>query len=196
MLRRTGVVFMGVGGVALIALSLFGIDRAPDTPGGGETAMSLSDPAETTEERSAAAGNPSGNDDAVAALDPDAGVIAEAIAAARASLPAALNIMIAPPADVTDFALRVAVAHDGGTEHLWMRDCSMGFEEFRCTAANDATATAIRSGDPFTFNAETITDWMYEAKGRIHGGYTIRAMLPSLPSAQAEAIAAQLAPLP
>lgn len=66
------------------------------------------------------------------------------------------------------------------------------------TVANDPVHVRhiVKLGDRYSFALQQNSDWMYYEGDVIHGGYTIRVLLPRLPKEQADAFKAVLAPLP
>lgn len=94
-------------------------------------------------------------------------------------------------------SIKVAVPHEYGAEHLWMTGCkSADAQSFDCVVSNEPVDVALKLGSRYRFERADISDWMYRQNGRIHGGYSIRALLPTLPTEQAEAMTTMLAPLP
>jgi len=94
-------------------------------------------------------------------------------------------------------SIKVAVPHASGAEHLWMTGCkSADAQTFECTVSNEPVQVALKLGARVSFDRAAISDWMYRQDGKIHGGYSIRALLPTLPVQQAEDMTAMLAPLP
>lgn len=94
-------------------------------------------------------------------------------------------------------SIKVAVPHDLGSEHLWMTGCqSVDAQSFDCVVSNEAVSVPLKLGSRYRFERAAISDWMYRQNGKIHGGYSIRVLLPTLPAQQAQAMTAMLAPLP
>jgi len=94
-------------------------------------------------------------------------------------------------------SIKVGVPHSTGVEHLWMTGCkSADAQVFECIVSNEPVQVALKLGTPVSFERSAITDWMYRQDGKIHGGYSIRAMLPTLPAQEAAEMTAMLAPLP
>lgn len=94
-------------------------------------------------------------------------------------------------------SIKVGIPHDQGSEHLWMTGCqSADAQRFACTVSNDPVDVPLKLGARYSFDREMISDWMYRQDGKINGGYSIRALLPTMPADQIEALTAMLAPLP
>ena len=93
-------------------------------------------------------------------------------------------------------SLKVAVPKpDGGAEHLWVESFTSNREGFVGVIANDPVVVSLNRDDRYKFSRKQITDWMFWKDGKIHGGYTLRAMLPRLPKEEADELRALLAPL-
>jgi uncharacterized protein YegJ (DUF2314 family) len=94
-------------------------------------------------------------------------------------------------------SIKVAVPHATGSEHLWMTGCkSADVQSFDCVVSNKPVDVPLKLGSRYRFQRASISDWMYRQNGKIHGGYSIRVLLPTLPAQQAQAMTAMLAPLP
>lgn len=120
----------------------------------------------------------------------------QAIADARSTLP--LFFEQSSDKDPSVSMLKVGVPYAEGVEHIWMSYCrATQGSALACVFANDPQNIPYKLGDTYTFGLGDISDWMwFDEHGRIHGGYTIRAMLPKLPADQAAGLREQLAPLP
>ena len=120
-----------------------------------------------------------------------------AIRAAQDSLP----IFFGSLDQAKDAAIKVAVpvVGDGPAhEHLWMAECGPSTtKDLACLIANEPEFVALKQGYPYHLTLDQITDWMFfDGAGRIHGAYTLRAMLPYLDEGEAAAYQTRLAPLP
>ena len=83
-------------------------------------------------------------------------------------------------------------------EHIWMSACrATGDESYACIVDDDPETRNLRLGDRYAFGREEISDWMYvDAKGKINGGFSIRAGLAMMDEAERAATIRRLAPLP
>jgi len=94
-------------------------------------------------------------------------------------------------------SIKVSVPHANGSEHLWMTGCkSRDAESFDCVVSNEPVDVALKLGSRYQFARSSISDWMYRQDGKIHGGYSIRELLPKMPADQAAHMTTMLAPLP
>jgi len=94
-------------------------------------------------------------------------------------------------------SVKVSIPHGRGVEHLWMTGCEAhGSDMFECAVSNEPQHVKLRLGVRYRFHGDAISDWMYRQDGKIHGGYSLRALLPTMPAEQADVMKAMLAPLP
>ncbi|MEM7523532.1 MAG: DUF2314 domain-containing protein [Pseudomonadota bacterium] len=124
--------------------------------------------------------------------------MAAAMLAARATLPGFV-IRAADPEEGAAF-LKVGVPSDNPEaplEHIWMAQCEFWPSGIQCIVANEPQTGVVSFGEVYDVKHEVISDWMIEAKdGRIHGAYTLRAMLPEMTETEAASYTSRLAPLP
>lgn len=102
---------------------------------------------------------------------------------------------------VTEASLLVTVVApdlDDGFENVWMSRCrETNPGRFTCIVDDSPLTRHLRLGDRHAFERDAIADWRYvDAVGRIHGGYSIRANLPTMEETERAAIIPRLAPLP
>ncbi|MEM0970650.1 MAG: DUF2314 domain-containing protein, partial [Verrucomicrobiota bacterium] len=95
--------------------------------------------------------------------------------------------------DADSFAIKVPITDTHGTEHFWLTDITYDDGSFTGRIGNDpGIVKGVTFGQSWTVKKGELSDWMYVRGDRIHGGFTIEALLPSFPPEQAEAIRAQL----
>ncbi|MEL6235508.1 MAG: DUF2314 domain-containing protein [Pseudomonadota bacterium] len=131
-----------------------------------------------------------------AADDP---VMSSAITRARATLPDFLDRVADPDTRMHSPVLKIAyTTPSGGGEHVWVDRLSIGVDgTLSGHIANDpVNLPQIRFDDHVQIDLSRVSDWGYAQDGLLHGYYTLRAMLPRLPTADAAAYRAVLAPLP
>ena len=132
--------------------------------------------------------------DPFVAYEPNDPEMNAAIKSARATLD---TFLASPEFELDTAALKAALPHDNGAEHIFMLDVRRDGDLFEGTIGNAPVyLPGLRQGDRHRFGYDQISDWTYSTGGKIHGGYTVRAMLSRLPQAEADALAARLAPLP
>lgn len=134
----------------------------------------------------------------VAADDP---TMTAAIQEAKKHLPRFLEKLQTSPETWQNPALKVGLEGAGGAiEHIWVT----GFQEvsplkFEGYLNNEpVNLPGLSAGDMVEFTADQISDWSFLENGRGYGFYTVRALLDTLPAAQAEQMRAFLSeePLP
>jgi uncharacterized protein YegJ (DUF2314 family) len=117
----------------------------------------------------------SGNDD-----------LAAAISKARSELPAVLQRFIAGELPDAGFTVKVPIKDGESTEHFWLSDTTYADGQFSGVIdADPQSVTTVRRGDRWTASVEDVNDWMYIANQKMHGNYTLRALLPKMPPHEA-----------
>ena len=123
-------------------------------------------------------------------------VIAEAVARARATLPLFWERLENPARNEENFAVRLRYATAfGGTEDLWAVDAEREGDSVAATidgAPRDVPDLA--HGQRVKVPLSRLVDWYFFRDGKMHGGQTIRAMLPALPKRERDKFEAMLAP--
>lgn len=142
---------------------------------------------------------PAAAQDPVEQVRQDDPAMVAAIEGAQATL--AYFFQRAGDQDVLDPAIKVAVPYEAGEdarEHIWMNDCGPSPDaDLACIVANEPITKLVERGGVHHLYVDEISDWMYfDEQGLIHGGYTLRALLPRLPADQAAGYRDRLAPLP
>lgn len=142
----------------------------------------------------AASAEEGGGDDRTVMVQKDDAVMERAIADARASLDRFLALAAAPPAATGGFALKVAIRDGDNVEHMWLTPFEPRADKFVGMINNDPELVKnVKAGKPFVFRREDITDWMYQQDGKLHGGFTTRALIARMPEAEAAPYRAMLA---
>lgn len=117
----------------------------------------------------------------------------EAIAKARATLPRALATIAEGRGE--GFTVKFPVEDNGEVEHFWLSNTVIHHDHFSGTQEEEATTvTNVQAGQPFSVPASEISDWMFVRGGKMHGNFTLRAMLPSMPPEQRARYEPHLAP--
>ncbi len=135
--------------------------------------------------------------DSVVNVSTEDAAVNRAIRDGRATLPAILAQMADPPAGTSAYSLKVAVPKPGGgDEHIWMTDCTGLPDAIACLLANEPMYVDLDPAARHAVPTDAISDWSYEAGGKIHGNYTARVLVERLPAEEAAALKARFAPLP
>ena len=115
---------------------------------------------------------------------------------AQASLSSFLEKAANPAPGTENYAVKVKIQDEYGVEHFWVTPFLETPTGFKGMISNDpAVVRKVRAGQSYEFTREDVSDWMYMKDGKIHGGYSIRALLPSLPKKEADQYRAMLAEL-
>jgi uncharacterized protein YegJ (DUF2314 family) len=84
-----------------------------------------------------------------------------------------------------NFTVKVAVKDAGVTEHFWLSETTYSDGRFSGIIDADPSTSIIKRGDRWTAPIEDVTDWMYTRNQKMYGNYTLRALLPGMPSDEA-----------
>jgi uncharacterized protein YegJ (DUF2314 family) len=115
-----------------------------------------------------------------------------AIARARRELGWFLGEMAA--GNGSDWSVKVPVADGGKVEHFWLT--SIVYRDGKFTGLignNPGVVSNVSFGDEWTVGWSQISDWMFVRDGKIHGNYTMRPLLKTLPPEKARQLHAMLA---
>jgi uncharacterized protein YegJ (DUF2314 family) len=93
-----------------------------------------------------------------------------------------------------DHAVKAPIKDENGTEHFWLTDLTYKNGEFEGTINNDpGIVKNVKLGQKYKIKKEDISDWMYMKNGKMHGNYTMRPLLKTLPPDEAAKFKAMLA---
>lgn len=93
-----------------------------------------------------------------------------------------------------NFAVKAPVRDGEKVEHFWLTGLTYTDGVFTGTINNDPGAVSnVKLGDPRSVPRGEISDWMYMKDGKIHGNYTMRPLLKTLPPDEAAAYRSLLA---
>ncbi len=112
--------------------------------------------------------------------------LAAAVARARRELPAVLQRLIAGELQDAHFTVKVPIKDEQFTEHFCLSDTT--FADGRFSGVIDAdpnSVSTVKRGDRWTATVEEVTDWSYAHNQKMHGNYTMRALLPKMPPHEA-----------
>lgn len=89
--------------------------------------------------------------------------------------------------DGEDFAVKAPIEDKGKTEHFWLADVAFRDGEFHGTIGNDpGIVSNVKFGQKWTIKKDDISDWMFMRDGKMHGNYTMRPLLRTMPKAEAD----------
>lgn len=89
--------------------------------------------------------------------------------------------------DGSDFAVKVPIEDGDKTEHFWLTDISYGDDEFEGKIGNDpGVVSNVSFGQVVKVPKREISDWLFMRGGKMHGNYTLRPLLATMPEADAD----------
>jgi len=145
------------------------------------------------------------SDEALGVLKPDGSifhsptsdtVMQDAIAAARASTPSFIARMESPQAGDHNFGIKFPFRDGDEAEHMWVSDVRREGDEFVGIVEAEARLVGnVTQGAEVRVPVSEISDWGFSNGTAIHGNYTTRVMLDTLPPPMRRALAARLVPL-
>lgn len=107
-----------------------------------------------------------------------------AIARARSEVDSFVSELSKPTG--TNHAVKAPIEDAGETEHFWLTDVSFQNGEFKGTINNDpGIVSNVKIGQSWTIKKTDISDWMFMRDGKMHGNYTMRPLLKTMPEDEA-----------
>ena len=115
-----------------------------------------------------------------------------AIARARSEVDAFIAELSNPTG--TDHAVKAPIEDGDKTEHFWLSEVSFSDGVFAGTINNSpGVVENVTLGQEWTIDKADISDWTFMRDGKMHGNYTMRPLLNTLPDDEAEALRSMLA---
>ena len=114
----------------------------------------------------------------------------------RRSLPGFFELLAKPLPGDDGFAVKIhyKLGASGG-EHIWANDVQRNGNDVTATINNTPQRIPnLKLGERVTVPIDRITDWMFFRGDKIHGGQTMRALLPRLSKVEADKLRSILAP--
>lgn len=94
----------------------------------------------------------------------------------------------------SDFSVKAPIEDNGETEHFWLTDITYNNGQFEGIIGNEpGLVSNVTIGQKWTIAKADISDWMFMREGKIHGNYTMRPLLATLPADEAEQMRSMLA---
>ena len=107
-----------------------------------------------------------------------------AISRARGEIDAFISELSNPTG--TDHAVKAPIEDGGETEHFWLTDVSYKNGRFEGTISNDPGVVGnVKIGQKWTISKMEVSDWMFMRDEKMHGNYTMRPLLKTLPEDEA-----------
>lgn len=120
-----------------------------------------------------------------------------AIAEAQRTLPVFWARQFGEARDGSEMVKVALPASNGGHEHIWVVRVERVGDGYRGNLDNHPQRLpGLSRGSEISFTADMISDWAYEHKGRLWGGYTLRVMLADMDPAEAAAFRTYLSDNP
>ncbi len=108
-----------------------------------------------------------------------------AVQKARKSIGSFIEALRSPGAAQRHFAVKKPFVQGDKIEHIWLDQVTYDGSVFHGTVNNEPEdIKGVRLGQKVTVKPEDISDWMYVEKGRLVGGYTIRALCRDLSASE------------
>lgn len=115
-----------------------------------------------------------------------------AIARAKSEVDTFITELATPTG--TDHAVKVPIVDGEDTEHFWLIGVAFKDGEFTGTINNDpGLVNNVKLGQSWTVKKADISDWMFMRDGKMHGNYTMRPLLKTLPKEEADQYRAMFA---
>jgi uncharacterized protein YegJ (DUF2314 family) len=131
-------------------------------------------------------------------VSPQNKAVNEAIEVAKSQLPVFFQRLANPRPGDSGFLVKIRYEKtpaDGGSEHIWAKDVVRVGDSVSATIDNDPRHIAnLQRGQRVTVPISQLTDWLYVRDGKYVGAYTVRALLPFMPTEQAADMRERLAP--
>jgi len=114
-------------------------------------------------------------------VPPEDARMGDAVARARGSIEEFIAVFGKPAERQRSFAIKVSVIEGTQVEEFWVDLETFANGQFTGHIANEPlNLRSVRLGDRIVVDRERIRDWMYVDRGRLVGGYTIRALRSAL----------------
>ncbi|QDV88771.1 YegJ family protein [Planctomycetes bacterium TBK1r] len=86
-----------------------------------------------------------------------------------------------------NYAVKAPIEDNGETEHFWLIGVTFANNQFTGTINNEpGMVSNVTMGQQYTLGKTEISDWMFMRDGKMHGNYTLRPLLATMPEAEAD----------
>lgn len=93
-----------------------------------------------------------------------------------------------------NFAVKEPISDNGKVEHFWLINVTYKDGVFEGVIDNEpGIVSNVKIGDKRSLKKEEISDWMFLRNGKIHGNYTMRPLLKTMPESEAKKFREMLA---
>jgi uncharacterized protein YegJ (DUF2314 family) len=87
----------------------------------------------------------------------------------------------------SDFSVKVPITDQGETEHFWIVDVTYLNGVFEGKIGNEpGVVTNVRYQQKWRATKAEVSDWSFMRDGKMHGNYTMRPLLKTLPKDEAD----------
>jgi len=130
-------------------------------------------------------------DEAIAIAEDDAAMNA-VILEARETLDDFVARLQNPQPTDRDFALKVEITDENGTEHFWANEVRVTGDGFTAVINNDPNIVkSVDLGERVSVGRDMVSDWMYRDNEVMIGNHTLRVLLGKMPKDEADALKKQ-----
>jgi uncharacterized protein YegJ (DUF2314 family) len=85
------------------------------------------------------------------------------------------------------YAVKAPIEDAGEVEHFWLIGVTYADGRFSGTINNEpGMVSNVKMGQQYSLSKTEISDWMFMRDGKMHGNYTLRPLLVTMPESQAE----------
>ncbi len=120
----------------------------------------------------------------------------DAIAAARAAVPEFIARLESPQPGDDAFGIKFPFRDGDKVEHIWVSHVRRDGDEFvGLVAAEPHSVSTVHAGKEVRLPVGEISDWAFSNGAALHGNYTTRLILGTLPKQIRDAMQARLVPL-
>ncbi|NWJ42592.1 MAG: DUF2314 domain-containing protein [Geothrix sp.] len=122
----------------------------------------------------------------MAYVAPDDQAMNAAILKARSTLSTFKQNLVKPPANATDFSVKVAFSYGPEKfEHIWLSNPEFKDGQIYGSIGNEPVDLKnFKLGQRVSANESAISDWMFLENGLLRGGFTLRVLLDKLPPSE------------
>lgn len=92
------------------------------------------------------------------------------------------------------FAVKAPITDSNGTEHFWLVDVRIEDGVFSGRINNDpGIVKNVSNGQAWSVKSGEISDWLFMRDGKMHGNYTLRPLMKTMPPEEAAKLRSILA---
>ena len=113
---------------------------------------------------------------------------------ARDTVDIFISSMLNPIEEMRSFSVKVPMTENGEVEHMWLNKLSIEGDEIEGEINNEPTTISnVVIGQKVKVNKSEISDWMFVVDGKMHGNFTLRAIIQDMPKAVQNQVRQKLA---